>query len=106
MEIKPNFETPKSESEVPDGTLPTTQPTPETEQELTIGQKLVGISFNPSGSSKIDRAKALCAELTDLLLFEVEGKSISMLHRTLLDHTLGEILNAQMNVVKVLTFKH
>lgn len=81
------------------------------ETELTFGQKLVGLTFNPSGDEKVQRAKELCAELADLVAEHYEenfgnketefGFLISELYR----HTIGEILNAQMNVVKVLTFK-
>ena len=76
----------------------------ETSKELTFGQKLVGLTFNPSGDERIQRAKELCAELTDLLYPEL--KTTSIMKRLLCEHTIGEILNAQMNVVKVLTFKY
>ncbi len=74
--------------------------------EPTFGQQLVGITFNPSGDPKVQRAKELCAELADLVR---DGNEVLELNNSvkhhLLHHTYGEILNAQMNVVKVLTFK-
>ena len=90
----------------------------------TFGQKLVGLTFNPSGDPKVQKAKELCAELADLLNEHFEGieqlshQSVTLhgrldrdndpvsLRHKLFDHAIGEILNAQMNVVKVLTFKH
>lgn len=74
-------------------------------RELTFGEKLVGLTFNPSGDEKVTRAKQLCAELADLLHYDF-SRGQSGLAATLYEHTLGEILNAQMNVVKVLTFKY
>ena len=73
--------------------------------ELTFGQKLVGLSFNPSGDPKVQRAKELCAELADLLHDHYKNKESFPLEVQLYNHTIGEILNAQMNVVKVLTLK-
>jgi hypothetical protein len=80
------------------------------QNELTFGQKLVGLNFNPSGDPKVQRAKELCAELADLVnqsFYEGEQDQIKLhLRHQLFDHTIGEILNAQMNVVKVLTFRN
>lgn len=72
----------------------------------TFGERLVGITFNPSGDPRVQRAKELCAELADLVSDEFNSKESSYLSKALYDHTLGEILNAQMNVVKLLTFKY
>jgi len=72
---------------------------------LSFGETLVGLTFNPSGDHKVQRAKELCAELADLIKPEMNAIA-SPLKRMLCKHTIGEILNAQMNVVKVLTFKY
>ena len=78
------------------------------EQKLTFGEKLVGLSFNPSQNEKVDRAKKLFAEAADLLkdhILEVrEQKGLTTMGADLFSHALGEILNAQMCTVKVLTF--
>jgi hypothetical protein len=79
---------------------------PTAERELTFGEKLVGLTFNPSGDPKVQRAKELCAELADLTANHLDGKGITNLHKMILDHSICEILNAQMNIVKVLTFKY
>jgi hypothetical protein len=74
---------------------------------LTFGEKLVGLSFNPSGDDKVTRAKKLCAELADLVHGDdsLRGDLTELQHH-LYHHTIGEILNAQMNVVKLLTLKY
>lgn len=75
--------------------------------ELTFGEKLVGLSFNVSGDPKVQRAKELCAELADLLHDKMmdshEHGTATSLRVLLADLTYGKILDAQMNVVKVLT---
>lgn len=74
-------------------------------RDLTFGEQLVGLTFNPSGDPKVQRAKELCAQLAELIKPEMNATA-SPLKRMLSEHTIGEILNAQMNVVKVLTFKY
>lgn len=84
----------------------------ETVNELSFGEQLIGTSFNPSKDSEVDRAKQLCAELADIIYNEKESKrtpasyGTSYIENLLFDHTVGEILNAQMNVVKLLTLKY
>jgi hypothetical protein len=73
---------------------------------LTFGQKLVGLTFNPSGDDKVNKAKRLCAQLADLLKEDNESRETSELSSWLYEHAICEILNAQMNVVKVLTLKY
>lgn len=77
-----------------------------TNRELTNGEKLVGLTFNPSGDPRVRTAKTLCASLADLIYLSNRADGASDLYRQLYDHTIGEILNAQMNVVKLLTFKY
>lgn len=85
---------------------------PQSSRPMTSGEKLVGLTFNPSGDPKVHRAKQLCAELADLVNEDhnentplVVSPEITI-RQTLFEHTIGEILNAQMNVVKFLTFKY
>jgi len=75
-------------------------------RELTFGEKLVGLTFNPSGDAKVQRAKELCAELADLINEDYINEEFTVLKNQLYNHTIGEILNAQMNAVKVLTLKY
>ena len=76
--------------------------------KLTFGERLVGLSFNPSGDPKVQRAKEICAELADLVNQSYEhglDNKSWLLRQQLFNHTIGEILNAQMNAVKMLTLK-
>lgn len=75
---------------------------------LTFGEKLVGLTFNPSNDDSVGKAKRLCADLADLLHDEVykNYSQSTELQLRLYSHAVGEILNAQMNVVKVLTLKY
>lgn len=85
---------------------------PQTDRQLTFGEKLVGITFNPSNDNDVHKAKQLCALLADLAHEEYLEQTLSgrvppsPLAEKLFNHTIGEILNAQMNVVKFLTFKY
>ena len=79
--------------------------TPEatTQVEPTFGEQLVGVSFNPSADVKVTEAKRLFAAATDLLIDSFDGKEVNPMERMLTDVALGDILKAQMMVVKVLT---
>ena len=76
------------------------------QRQLTFGEKLVGLNFNPSNDDKVSKAKKLCADLADLLYEDQQNSETSELKKILLPATYAEILNAQMNVVKVLTLKY
>lgn len=75
--------------------------------ELTAGEKLVGKTFNPSGDDKVAKAKALCAELADLIydakVDSIENGTLTSLRENLGDRAIMDILAAQMMVVKTLT---
>lgn len=75
-------------------------------RKLTFGEKLVGLTFNPSGDQNITKVKELCAELADLLNQNADPSSERPLCKLLFDKAIGDILDAQMNIVKVLTFKY
>ena len=77
------------------------------QRQMTFGEKLVGLNFNPSNDTAVDKAKRLCAELADLVNdYRNQPRESSALEAQLYNHTIGEILNAQMNVVKLLTLKY
>jgi len=79
---------------------------PSAQRQLSFGEKLVGLNFNPSNDDKVSQAKRLCAQLADLLYEDQLNSETSELKKILLPATYAEILNAQMNVVKVLTLKY
>lgn len=80
-------------------------------REFTFGEKLVGLTFNPSGDEKVQKAKELCAALADLLNESYNNpmppkEEHRPLYELLFQKAIGDILDAQMNAVKVLTFKY
>jgi hypothetical protein len=76
-------------------------------RSLTFGERLVGLTFNPSNDDKVSKAKKLFAEIADLVNDELsDSAEKTRLQIMLREHTFGEILNAQMNVVKLLTLKY
>lgn len=76
----------------------------EVTREMTFGERLVGLNFNPSGDDKVGQVKQLFAQIADIVDQQPEYPG-DYLRCLLKDHTIGELLNAQMNVVKLLTLK-
>lgn len=80
----------------------------------TFGEKLVGLTFNPSGDEKVNRAKKLMADALDLLK-EVEIEELekfkygisreSWEKGILRTNAVSNILDAQMALVKYITWK-
>lgn len=71
----------------------------------TFGELLVGLEFNPSGDPDVHRVKELAAEMAEILKRRYETDQRGPVKSLLFDHAVGEILNAQMTVVKVITMK-
>jgi hypothetical protein len=72
---------------------------------LSFGELLVGIEFNPSNDDRVARVKSLMAEAANIMLEEYNEGGKSPLKSLLFDHAVGELVSAQMAVVKVITFK-
>ena len=72
---------------------------------VPFGHQLVGLDFNPSGNPEVTRVKELAAEMAEILKKSYEAER-GPLKSLLFDHAVGEILNAQMAVVKVITLKN
>lgn len=72
----------------------------------TFGEQLVGIDFNPSNSGEVAEVKELFAKIANIMEKNYREQSKHALKSLLFDNAVGEILNAQMNVVKVITLKH
>lgn len=73
---------------------------------LTFGEQLVGITFNPSNDDKVFKLKSLFAEVANLIQDEHLQHQEGYLRQMLFTHTVGEVLNAQMNCVKLVTLKY
>ena len=81
------------------------------QQELTFGQKAVGLSFNPSGEDNVTKAKQLMAEAIDLLEKDHNEKtnngarSSTWVRHVFRTTAFNAIIAAQMALVKYLTWK-
>lgn len=70
----------------------------------TLGQKLVGVSFNPSGNIMIDAVKQNAADTIDLIQDSMEratSEEALMIH----NEAIRRIMDAQMWAVKAITWK-
>ena len=78
---------------------------PEPTQQLTFGERAVGLSFNPSGDLRVDRIKRAYAniidELNELRRAAPVGSDIGRLASV----AITEAQSAQMWAVKALTWK-
>lgn len=74
------------------------------EQELTFGQQIIGVNFNPSSMPEVDTTKMMCASLIDALANSFDNQQIAPMHGKIVDHAIMKIVEAQMAVVKALTF--
>jgi hypothetical protein len=77
-----------------------------TQSSLSFGEQLVGVDFNPTKNREVYRVKILCAELLDIIHDNLSERGDTGFSETIVfEHAVGEIINAQMNAVKFLTFK-
>jgi len=70
----------------------------------TYGERLAGVSFNPSGDKDVDRVKRLCAELMDFC-HAARGKDDGHERAKFYTLALDQLLLAQMVIVKAITWK-
>ena len=72
--------------------------------ELTEGQELVGVIFDPSGNNQITKYKQACADAIDILLkTKEETKNPNALR--FFDNAINSLLAGQMFGVKAQTWK-
>ena len=73
-------------------------------QELTFGQKAVGVTFNPSGDEIVNKVKQEFADLIDLMNLKRQ-ESESSEQKRLCSMAITEMQTSQMWVVRALTWK-
>ena len=77
------------------------------EQELTFGQKAVGLAFNPSGDDKVTNAKQLFADVIDNMIGDpskdVERRTY--LYNIIRTAGISACISASMAVVKFITWR-
>ena len=82
----------------------------QTERGLTFGESAVGLTFNPSGDEKVNKAKRLMADALDLLM-EAESektdnrKYVEGWEGIVFRNAFNKIVDAQMSLVKYITWK-
>lgn len=80
-------------------------------EELTFGQKAVGITFNPGGLKSVNQTKQLSADLIDLVetkyneLTNNSDGRLSWTTNVLRTAAFNAIITTQMAIVKFLTWK-
>jgi hypothetical protein len=72
---------------------------------LSFGELLIGIEFDSSNEDATFKVKSMMAEIANTLKDEYNSEQKSPVKSLLFDHAVGELVNAQMAVVKVITFK-
>lgn len=72
----------------------------------TFGEQLIGVDIESEEQDDVTKVKVMFAEIAEMIKKDYQGESRHPLKSLLFDHAVGEILNAQMSVVKVLTLKH
>ena len=72
---------------------------------LSFGEQLIGIEFSTEDDSEVFKVKKMMAEITNIMKDNYNQEMKSPVKSFLFDHAIGEIVSAQMAVVKVLTQK-
>lgn len=73
-------------------------------QELTFGERAVGLSYNPSGDMKVDALKKIFAEIIDLCN-EARASATSSEAKRFFTVAITESQSAQMWAVKAITWE-
>lgn len=74
-------------------------------QDLSFGERAVGLGFNPSADSRVDRIKSLYAQIIDELHFLRDAQITQPDQVRLASVAITEAQGAQMWAVKALTWK-
>jgi hypothetical protein len=73
-------------------------------KEKNFGEDLFGIDTSIENPTDVEKVKIIFAELAERIKrnYEEERSPVKSL---LFDHAIGELVNSQMAVVKILTYK-
>lgn len=82
----------------------TTQDNPQSNRELTFGEKAVGLTFNPSQIQSVDDIKKAFASAIDVLNYLRQNTESGEVKR-MLSVAITEAQSAQMWGVKAVTWK-
>lgn len=73
-------------------------------KQLTYGQKAVGLSFNPSANTEVDKCKAIFANAIDQLN-DLRNETTAPEVKRMCSVAITDAQSAQMWAVKALTWK-
>jgi hypothetical protein len=73
---------------------------------LSFGEKLVGITFNPSNDGDVALIKTKMAEIANLIHDRKRSQESSELSNLIYNSAITSILEAQMMAVKYVTLKY
>jgi len=85
--------------------IPDTAPEMVEHKIVPFGHQLVGLDPDNLDDSEVTKVKLLAAQMAEILKTNYEAER-GPLKSLLFDHALGELINAQMAVVKVITLKN
>jgi hypothetical protein len=91
--------------EKPVYSVPDTAPEMVEHKIVPFGHQLVGLDPDNLDDSEVTKVKLLAAQMAEILKSNYEAER-GPLKSLLFDHALGELINAQMAVVKVITLKN
>lgn len=72
----------------------------------SFGEQLIGVEYNLESEDQVIKIKSMFAEIAELMKKDYTENNKHPLKSLLFDHAVGEIVNAQMAVVKLITLKH
>lgn len=72
----------------------------------SFGEQLIGIQYDPTNEDLVIKVKSMFAEIAELMKKDYHENNRHPLKSLLFDHAVGEVVNAQMAVVKLITLKH
>lgn len=73
--------------------------------DLTFGQKLVGVNFNPGQDENVTKIKDAAAAFVDTIVAVNGGLEVDPFQQTLFDEAVKQALIVQMVAVKAATWK-
>lgn len=72
----------------------------------SFGEQLIGVDTRDTPENDVQKVKYMFAEIAEIMKNNYNSNLKHSVKSLLFDHAVGEIVNAQMAVVKVLTLKH
>jgi hypothetical protein len=72
----------------------------------SFGEQLFEVNVDTPAEDKVTKVNQMFAELAEILKNDYQSNNRHPLKSLLFDHAVGEMVSAQMAIVKILTMKH